>query len=209
MEYGLFSEIARTLRSLGPWVLAPVFVYLVLESSIFLGLILPGEIVVVFIGALAGQNIIDFRGALAAVIVGSIAGDNLGYFVGMRYGESLFAIWPWLRRSYERHSDEIRGYLERWGVLTILAARVSGMAEAFVPFICGLSGLAYGRFAVMDLLADAVWAGGLCTAGYLLGRQWKVVNAWLAPIGGGLMILLLLAAGWLVLWRWRQSGRSP
>lgn len=211
MGQGLFSEIAGTLRTLGPWVLAPVFLYLVLESSIFLGLILPGEIVVVFIGALAGQRIIDLGAALTVVTLGTIAGDNLGYFVGMRYGDALFAIWPWLRRRYDRHSDEIRGYLERWGLLTILAARVAGIAQAFVPFICGSSRMAYGRFVAMDVLAEAVWAGSLCTLGYMLGQKWQVVSDWLAPIGGGLMGVLLLVAGWYAVSRWRdrESRHTP
>jgi undecaprenyl-diphosphatase len=207
----LFLEIAGALKSLGPWVLAPAFVYLMMESSIFLGLILPGEIVVVFIGALAGQGIIDFRAALPVVTMGTIAGDNLGYFVGMRYGDVLFGIWPWLRRRYERHVDEIRNYLERWGLLTILAARIAGIAQAFVPFVCGSSGMSYGRFVAMDVLAEAVWAGSLCTIGYMLGRKWQIVSNWLAPIGGGLMGILLLVAGWYAVSRWRdrESHHSP
>lgn len=207
----MFSEIAGTLKTLGPWVLAPAFVYLMMESSIFLGLILPGEIVVVFIGALAGQSIIDFRAAIVVVTMGTIAGDNLGYFVGMRYGDVLFGIWPWLRRRYDRHADEIKNYLERWGLLTILAARIAGIAQAFVPFVCGSSGMSYGRFVAMDVLAEAVWAGSLCTIGYMLGQKWRIVSNWLAPIGGGLLGVLLLVAGWYAVsrWRGRESHHSP
>lgn len=209
LGHGLFTEIAATLKGLGPWVLAPVFAYLVLESSIFVGLILPGEIVVIFIGALAGQNLIDFRAALSVVTLGTIAGDNLGYFLGMRYGERLFAVWSWLRRRYERHAEEIKTYLERWGLLTILAARVAGIAQAFLPFVCGTSGMSYSRFVVMDVLAEAVWAGSLCTAGYMLGRRWQIVSAWLAPIGGGVIGVLLLIGGWYAFSHWRESHHSP
>lgn len=205
----VFAGIAGTLRSLGPWILPPAFFYFMLESTIFVGLILPGEVVVVFIGALAGQSIIDFGAALAVVTLGSIAGDNLGYFVGMRYGHSLFAIWPWLRLRYERHAREIREHLERWGLLTILAARIAGIAQAFVPFICGSSHMSYGRFLGMDVLAETVWACSLCSAGYMLGRKWGAVSSWLGPIGGGLLGVLLLVAVWGAFSRWRQSRHTP
>lgn len=200
-------DIVKVIRDLGPWVLPSAFVYLILESSIFLGLILPGEIVVVFIGALAGQDVINFPATLAVLASGTIAGDNFGFLVGAHYGDFVLANWPWMKLHYERHERQITNYLERWGILTILVGRLAGL-EALVPFICGMSGLRAGEYFVMTLLADTVWAGGLCVAGYLLGREWRTVAEWLEPLGGGLMAVILAAALWLALSHWRRWHRS-
>ena len=61
-----------------------------LETAIFLGVILPGELTVVTGGALASRGTVPLFGVIAAGILGPIVGDSIGYFVGRHYGRRYF-----------------------------------------------------------------------------------------------------------------------
>jgi undecaprenyl-diphosphatase len=61
-----------------------------LETSAFLGLLVPGETIVVIAGLLAGTGNLDLIKVMASASVGAILGDTVGYFIGCRFGESFF-----------------------------------------------------------------------------------------------------------------------
>jgi membrane protein YqaA with SNARE-associated domain len=75
-----------------PWplVVAVVFLVSALESAIFLGLVLPGELAVILGGALASRGRVPLAGVVAAGIPGPIVGDSIGYLLGRRYGRRYF-----------------------------------------------------------------------------------------------------------------------
>src|ERR1700712_1214077 len=74
--------------------LALVFLLPALEASAFVGILLPGEIGVILGGVLANQHKLPLAAVLVAGIAGAVIGDSLGYWVGMRYGETLLSKVP-------------------------------------------------------------------------------------------------------------------
>ena len=71
-----------------------VFALPALESSVFLGFVIPGETAVVVGGFLAYEHRVSFAGILAAAILGAIIGDSIGFWVGDRWGDSLLKRLP-------------------------------------------------------------------------------------------------------------------
>ena len=73
------------------FVLALAFLFPALEASIFVGVLVPGEIGVVLGGVLANQHKLPLSAVLVAAIAGAIIGDSVGYWVGNRYGEWILS----------------------------------------------------------------------------------------------------------------------
>src|SRR5262252_7641274 len=71
------------------WAIAAVFVLAAAETALFLGFLLPGELIVILGGVLASRSQVPLAGILLAAIAGAIVGDNTGYFVGRRYGNNV------------------------------------------------------------------------------------------------------------------------
>jgi membrane-associated protein len=205
----MHPSIQLFLDSLGPWALILFFVYLCIESTAFVGLFIPGDVVVLFAGALAGQRLYGVASALAVVIGGTTLGDIIGFFIGRRWGAPLVAKWPWLRRRYEDHRRDMESRLRKWTVATILFTRLSGFGHSFVPFLCGMSRLGVFHYTAASVASETVWGGGLVFAGYMLGRHWPIVEQWLGSLGGGLLSLLLLLVIFLMARRWFYRWRRP
>jgi membrane protein DedA with SNARE-associated domain len=198
----MLGAAKHILSSLGPGAWALIFVLVALDSSAFLGLVLPGETVVLVSGALAGTGVLSIRATLAAVIGGAIAGDLCGYALGRYRGRGLLARWSFARRQYERHRERIDSYFARFGSATVLIGRFVAVGRAFTPFTAGLSGMPARRFVPVAAISGVLWGGALSALGYVLGRNWRLAGKWLKALGAGVLIVAAVAIFMAILWRW-------
>src|SRR5712692_6296840 len=99
----MITTAEQLLGRLGPAALILIFILVALDSSAFLGLVLPGEAIVLLSGALAGAGILNAWAALGAIMAGAIIGDLCGYLLGRYQGEALLTRWSFASRQYERH----------------------------------------------------------------------------------------------------------
>ncbi|MEO3778826.1 NUDIX domain-containing protein [Micromonospora sp. B11E3] len=89
------DRVVEALLGLSPaLVLALVLLLPTLEASTFLGLVVPGETVVLVGGALAHEGRLPLWAVVVAAFAGAVAGDQTGYLVGRRYGRRLLARMP-------------------------------------------------------------------------------------------------------------------
>jgi membrane protein DedA with SNARE-associated domain/membrane-associated phospholipid phosphatase len=198
----LIGDIAETL---GPWTYALVGVMAYLETGAFVGLVAPGETVVIAGGVIAGQGEIDLIPLIGLVWVCAILGDTTSFFIGRRLG----------RRFLERHGprvkitperlDQVEGYFDRHGGKTILIGRFIGLVRALAPFIAGASGLAYGRFLPYSVVGTGLWSTTFCVLGYVFWRSFDQVAhiAGQAIFGFGLTVAVVV--GIVVAYRRRRD----
>ncbi|MGB9590916.1 MAG: DedA family protein [Candidatus Kryptoniota bacterium] len=64
-----------------------LFVMTFLETSAFLGFLVPGESIVVIAGLLASRGVLELGDVIWVASLGAIMGDSVGYFIGRRFGE--------------------------------------------------------------------------------------------------------------------------
>jgi len=166
-----------------------------LERSIFLGLFVPGDVILALGGVYAGRK--DLTLALVIVIggVAAVIGESIGYALGRRYGRALIQKIP-LARRLDRRLDDAQRYFKKRGGLTVALGRYATAAGAFVPFVAGMSRMPYRTFLAYDVPAIAVWATGITLVGYYFGRNLDTVEKILSRFGYamlGLLVVYLLA----------------
>lgn len=61
---------------------------IMLETSLFVGLVMPGD-TVVLVAATGVANLLDFFFLLGAVLLGSLIGESLGFWIGRLFGEKI------------------------------------------------------------------------------------------------------------------------
>ena len=188
----------------GPWALVVIFLVIALESSAFLGLFFPGEAVALIAGALVSAQIFSLGAAFATVATAAIAGDVVGYTLGHYWGQVV--IWPAPVRAT---SPPARILFRAMGTATVLAGRFVAVGRAFVPFAAGLSEKPPRRFLPMAAFSGVLWGAVVVGAGYVLGSNWRLAERWARSLGAGALVLVVLTALMVVLWRWvtrRQSS---
>ena len=80
----------------GYWI---AFFVALFETTIGIGLLLPGSTIILFLGALAARGSLDLGDLLWFAILGAIIGDNLNYYLGKRYGRQWLKKGFWLVKS--------------------------------------------------------------------------------------------------------------
>ncbi|MGA8461844.1 MAG: hypothetical protein WB800_41085, partial [Streptosporangiaceae bacterium] len=86
------SSIVSGLTHLSGWVAYAVIAALVFgETAVFLGFVLPGETAVVLGGVLASRGHLSLATLAAVVVVAAVTGPIVGYEIGRRMGDRLFA----------------------------------------------------------------------------------------------------------------------
>jgi membrane protein DedA with SNARE-associated domain len=191
--------------ALGPWTYALVGVMAFLETGAFVGLVAPGETVVIAGGVIAGQGEIDLIPLIGLVWVCAVLGDTTSFFIGRRLGRKfLERHGPRVKITHER-LEQVEGYFDRHGGKTILIGRFIGLVRALAPFIAGASGLAYRRFLPYSVVGTALWSTTFCVLGYVFWRSFDQVAhiAGQAIFGFGLTVAVVV--GIVVAYRRRDD----
>jgi membrane protein DedA with SNARE-associated domain/membrane-associated phospholipid phosphatase len=177
--------------TLGAWTYAIVGVFAFLETGAFIGLIAPGETVVVLAGAVAGQG--ETSVVLTIGIVWSCAflGDTASYLLGARLGRNfVLEHGSKVRLSRERFA-QVESYFDKHGGKTILVGRFIGLVRALAPFIAGSSGMAYRAMAPYSILGTGLWATTFSLLGFYASKN---VDAVLSNSAHALLAFAVLVA---------------
>jgi membrane-associated protein len=162
-----------------------------MESTVFFGLLFPGEMVALIAGALSAKGIFSPWLAFETVAGGAIFGDIVGYALGHRLGWAALIKWQVLRRQYDRHRRQLESCFHRWGIATVLIGRFITAGRVFVPFMAVLSRMAASRFIPMAIVSGSVWGALVVGLGYALGSRWRVARRWLGAAGAVILTYLL------------------
>jgi undecaprenyl-diphosphatase len=199
-------RIVEFLHSIpAPFALAAVFFVPALETAIFLGVILPGELVVIVGGVLASRGRVPLLGALAAGILGPIVGDSIGYLVGRRYGRRFFR-----GRRGERWS-KARLWLRRRGASAVFVGRFTPFVRSIIPAAAGAARVPFHRFLPWCVAAGILWGAGSALFGYLVGKNYETLEALAQRFSLAILTVVILGVGLYVLRRRlrRRRGRRP
>ena len=127
-----------------------------LETSVLVGLVVPGDTIVIVAGT-AVSSVLEGVFLALAVIVGSLLGESFGYFLGRFLG-------PRIRRSRlgrrigEKNWVRSERYLARRGGPAIFISRFLPVLHSLVPLTVGMSGYSYRRFLAWTAPACVLWA---------------------------------------------------
>lgn len=165
---GLLEDVSNTL---GAWTYLLVGVFAFAETGAFVGLVVPGETVMLLGGAVAGQGAIDIYLLIAIAWFAAWAGDTTSFFIGRRLGrEFVLRHGPRVGISHERF-ERVEDYFSRHGGKTIFIGRWISLVRALAPFIAGSSGMRYRAFVPYSILGTGLWASAHILIGYFFSRS--------------------------------------
>jgi membrane protein DedA with SNARE-associated domain/membrane-associated phospholipid phosphatase len=164
----LLEDVSNTL---GAWTYLLVGVFAFAETGAFVGLVVPGETVMLLGGAVAGQGAIDVYLLIAIAWFAAWAGDTTSFFLGRRLGrEFVLRHGPRFGIGHERF-EKVEDYFGRHGGKTIFVGRFISLVRAFAPFIAGSSGMRYRAFVPYSILGTGLWASAHILIGYFFSRS--------------------------------------
>jgi membrane-associated protein len=175
------------------WGYLIVFLAAFLERSLLVGLVIPGNVVVMLAGLYAGVGDLNIAWIVAIAFIGSLLGDNLGYLIGLKLGRPLI----------DKHGDFMRmgarvslveTYFDKYGGATILIARFVTFLGALVCPVAGMSMMNFRRFLYYELLGSLLWAMAFGLLGYFCGLNRDLIIKVFNYVGNTLLIIVLAIA---------------
>ncbi len=171
------------------------------ESGLLIGIILPGDSLLLAAGVFAGKGKLPIGWLLVLVILSAIIGYEVGYSIGRRIGPRLFKRTDgFLFR--EEYIDRTKHFFEKHGLITIVLARFIANIRTLVSAIAGASHMDRKRYFIYNVSGAVLWGGGVTLLGYWLGTRVPNIDHYIIP--GVIAALLLLYA--ITLW---QLTKSP
>jgi membrane-associated protein len=206
------SLVERIVHDIEPAFLAAGYFIIaggvLLERSIFLGLIVPGDLILALGGVYASQRKMDLIGVIVVGTLAAIAGESIGFWLGRRFGVRLLRRLPFFGKRLSRVVEESEDYFHRHGGKTVAIGRYATAAGAFIPFTAGAGKMSYARFLAFDIPAIMVWAAGITIFGYYFGRNLSFIDKVLSRFGYGVLALVVLIVAVRFLWKKRQERKE-
>lgn len=138
-----------------------VFAALFLENVAFLGVFIPGAVVLLLSAWLAREG--PFPALLiGAGFLGTVAGDTVSYLMGKKLGHRLLASKRW-GPGISKVSERLRNE----PALPLFCHFVAYL-RMFVPAAAGMSGVPFGRWLALDSTGASVWVTTHVLLGYFL-----------------------------------------
>jgi len=170
---------------------------------------IPGDMVVVFGGYMAGIGQLN----LVVVIVLSTLGGALGfmsmYAVGYRVGAAVMHP-DRLRWLPQGGFEKARRWVRRYGFGVVAANRFLSGARSVISLTVGMAQMSAWKTAFWCTLSALLWTGLISYAGFAVGENWEIVAVYLRAYGRLVLgILLLIGVVLLARWGWqRQSAQD-
>ncbi|MBF4513703.1 VTT domain-containing protein [Plantibacter sp. VKM Ac-2885] len=202
---GWVNDAATALPDPVIWLIGLLFT--TAESGLWLGLVVPGEPVVLLLAAMLDSA----PGALVlflAVALGGSLGDQLGYLVGRRSGGRLrdSAI---VRRLGVDGWDRAVEALERRGAQAVFLTRLVPVLRCLTPTAAGVARVPYRSFLAASLLGSLLWSAVYVGVGSLVRATLDTVRQYLGATGWVLLFALVVLVTVVAIARFRRGAAIP
>jgi membrane-associated protein len=187
-------HLATFVQAYGAWVYALLFLIIFVETGVVVMPFLPGDSLLFVVGALCGAGLMNLPLAMALLTLAAILGDQCNYSIGRYVGPKVFQ-WESTRFFNRDAFNQAHAFYEKYGGVTIIAARFFPFLRTFVPFVAGVAEMTRSRFTLFNVVGASLWVGGVTLAGYLFGNiPWVKLNLdkiiWGAIMLPGLLVLV-------------------
>ncbi len=178
-------------HSVGYWI---AFFAALLDTTIGIGLILPGSTIILFLGALSARGYLDVGDLIWFSVLGAMIGDNVNYYLGRRYGAKWLEGGFWLLKA--NHIEKAKNFMDAHGAKSIFLGRFLPSVKEIVPFIAGSVKMNKRTFMFWNVLGAVGWGFEWVLTGYLFAQSLNVAEWWLSR--SGLFVAFLLIFGGIV-----------
>ncbi|MFQ5575282.1 MAG: DedA family protein [Terriglobia bacterium] len=205
MEVAVLEFLISGFERYGYWI---ILLVTILETTVFIGVIVPGEVAVIAASFLASQGRFSLALVILVAAAGNITGCNISYFFGKSGGRQLIERYG----HYFLVSDEkirmAEVYFDKHGTKTVFFGRFVAVVKAFTNALAGAAKMEYWKFFIYSSASTLIWIVVFAVIGFLFGENWALIVKVTKEVGVGFLILLGLVGIGLYVLRKRRRARK-
>lgn len=178
------------------WGYLIVFATTLLENSAFLGVVVPGDAVLLLAGFYAQRGALGLEAVIALAFVGAVTGDTIGYVVGRLAGRRIVDRWGDKVFLHAERIQRFDRYFAEYGMWAVALGRIAPVVRTFNTFAAGMSKMAFPRFLLAIVLAAGMWSVAVPVLGYLFSGSLELVRSYLGWVGAVLFVVFVAGLYW-------------
>jgi membrane protein DedA with SNARE-associated domain len=195
------SETVQFISQHSGWTFLIIFLTVFGESFAFVSLVFPGTTIMVAAGLLVPGGTIHLFPLLSGAILGAVLGDSISYWLGLQFGTSIKASWPFSRNPALLEHGEV--LFRHFGGASVFIGRFFGPFRASVPLIAGIMKMSALQFWVANIASALIWAPALLLPGSIAVLLSKLSGFEMA--GQIAIVIAVFAIGAALVWFWERS----
>jgi len=180
----------------GYWI---AFFAALIETTIGIGLILPGSTIILLLGALSARGYLDVGDLIWFAILGAVIGDNINYFLGRKYFNKWLQADLWLFKV--SHIEKAKRFMDSHGAKSVFLGRFIPSVKELIPFIAGSLKMNRKTFMIWNVLGGIGWGFEWVLAGYFFAQSLNLAELWLSR-AGLFFAFLFISGGILYFLKW-------
>lgn len=161
---GALSWILTNVQSVDP-ILRTLLagVGMLLETSVLVGLVVPGDTIVI-VASTAVDGFVEYFALVIAVILGALTGESIGFALGRFFGPRIRASRLG-QRIGETNWVRAENYLDRRGGIAVFVSRFLPVLHSVIPLTVGMSTMSYRKFMTWTVPATVIWTFAYVSVG--------------------------------------------
>ncbi len=163
------KHLQAFVASYGLWVYALLFLIIFVETGVVVMPFLPGDSLLFVVGAMCGVGLMSYPLAVGLLLAAAILGNQSNYAIGRFLGPKVFQ-WEDSRFFNKKAFNDAHAFYEKYGGITLVAARFMPFLRTFAPFVAGVALMGRAKFTFFDVLGGVLWVVGIVTIGYFFGN---------------------------------------
>ncbi|ANF30799.1 hypothetical protein A0130_03070 [Leifsonia xyli] len=149
-------------------------VAIMLETSILVGLVVPGD-TVVLVASTGVSSPVEYVALVVAVIVGALCGESIGFALGRFFGPRIRGS-ALGRKIGARNFDRAEAYLARRGGIAVFLSRFLPVLHSLIPLSVGMSPMRYRTFMAWTVPACILWAFAYVSVGSAAAGSYRELS---------------------------------
>ena len=190
----ILTWILTTVQSVDPVLRTGIAgVGMFLETSILIGLVVPGDSIVL-VASTGVDGPAQFFALVATVVVGALGGESVGFALGKFFGPRIRASRLG-QRIGENHWHRAETYLDRRGGIAVFVSRFLPVLHSLIPLTVGMSTMSYRRFISWTVPACVIWGFAYVSVGSAAAGSYRQLSTqlhWAGYVFVGIIAVFVL-----------------
>jgi membrane-associated protein len=199
-QYATLTVVERLIELIQPyfeqWGYLIVFATTLLENSAFLGVIVPGDVILLLAGFYAERRALRLEVVIIIAFTGAFLGDTIAYVVGRFAGRRIVDRWGRRFLLPKERLERFDRYFAEYGMWAVALGRVTPVVRTFNTFAAGMTKMSFPRFLAAVFVAAGAWTVIVPVLGYVFSGSLEAVRASLGWVGAVVFIVFVGCLYW-------------
>ncbi len=147
--------------------------------SVFLGVAIGGEILILAVGFLSSLGYFNIFLAILVATLGVIISDTIFYLLGRIGRKKIFYRIAKFFRISQKRIDKMESIFIKHDIKAMLLIRFVYGLRAMTLIVAGVSKMKYYRFFIYNFIGTFTWALVLGLLGYFFGESWIILKEYI------------------------------